>query len=65
MFDGDGCGPDGDEDGFSLGGDWFSWGCAINSSYLWHECNVFTLSKNMRLQFSNNSVQNECLRKFA
>ncbi|XP_045820117.1 uncharacterized protein LOC123913423 [Trifolium pratense] len=37
----------------------------INSSYLWRKCKVLRLTKNMRLQFSSNSVENEQLREFA
>jgi ATP-dependent DNA helicase PIF1 len=37
----------------------------INSSYLWRACKVFTLTKNMRLQFSDDSVENKNLREFA
>jgi ATP-dependent DNA helicase PIF1 len=37
----------------------------INSSYLWRRCHVLTLSKNMRLQYSSNSIENEQLTVFA
>ncbi|KAF1877767.1 hypothetical protein Lal_00038076 [Lupinus albus] len=29
----------------------------INSSYLWHQCRILTLSKNMRLQNSDNTME--------
>jgi ATP-dependent DNA helicase PIF1 len=37
----------------------------INSSHLWRRCQVLQLTRNMRLQFSNNEDENERLREFA
>jgi ATP-dependent DNA helicase PIF1 len=37
----------------------------INSSYLWRRCKVLTLSQNMRLQVSADSVENDQLAQFA
>jgi ATP-dependent DNA helicase PIF1 len=37
----------------------------INSSYLWRRCKVLTLSQNMRLQYSSNSIENQELAEFA
>jgi ATP-dependent DNA helicase PIF1 len=36
----------------------------INSSYLWRRCKVLSMTKNMRLQFSSNSVENDQLVEF-
>jgi ATP-dependent DNA helicase PIF1 len=37
----------------------------INSSYLWRKCKVLKLTKNMRLQYSNDDVENKNLAEFA
>ncbi|KAK7282459.1 hypothetical protein RIF29_11258 [Crotalaria pallida] len=37
----------------------------INSSYLWDSCKIYTLSRNMRLQMSDDPIQREELREFA
>ncbi|XP_045791492.1 ATP-dependent DNA helicase pif1-like [Trifolium pratense] len=37
----------------------------MNSSYLWRRCRVLCLTKNMRLQFSSNSIENAQLKEFA
>jgi ATP-dependent DNA helicase PIF1 len=37
----------------------------INSSHLWRKCKVLRLTKNMRLQYSNDQVENEGIANFA